>query len=185
MTAVSTNEEATDQTVVFPADAEFEIPVDEIGEPLPYCWVNLDQAIFATSLTGILGELLPGYAEAVAANDDILLFELRLESLAAFAQIEQERLMAAASAALEREEPDSDGFPEELLTVTLSPKDGAIVELDEWEFELPLYLLSTQYAPYTEVEAPRGEFVSILDPVSERGFLDALAALGLGQLFAS
>ncbi|MGO1851911.1 MAG: hypothetical protein ACTH0V_00700 [Microbacteriaceae bacterium] len=170
--------------VVLPTDAEFSIPVDDFGEPLPYCWLDARQAVFSSSLSEIVAELVPGYAEALEAGDDDALLELRLESLAMLALMRQEALVAEVTASLAEEDADYPGLPEEVLTVLLTPKDGPVIELDEWAPPLPLYLLATQYQPYTDVPAPTGEHVHLLYPHDERGFLVALAELGEGSFRA-
>lgn len=164
----------------------FVLPIDEdpgalaVGEdglPLPWCWQDEERTVLADSLTEIVGVILDGYEEAVAADDDAALLEARIAALAQLAGAVQAQLAAELA-----DSSGGEGVPEEVLQVLLAPKDGRIVELDEWPLPVPLLVLSTQYAPYSPVPVPAGSMVLVLDPVSERGFLDALQTLGFGVL---
>lgn len=157
-------------------------PVGADGEPLEFCWLSHESAIFAATATDLIGALLPGYADLVAAGDDAGLLELRVDAVTDLAALAQDAALAEAQAQLLDDDPDDPHLPEDVLTVLLTAKDGEVVELDEWPLPLPLYLLTTQYAPYTDTPAPKGEAVVLLDPVSETRFLHALMALGAGRL---
>lgn len=169
-------------------DPATEPPLDDDGTPLPFAWVSVEGTAFTDSRTEVVSWLVPGYRDAVSAGDDITALQLRLDVLASLALIAQEAALAQAVERLDDDDwhgggdEDVAALPEPVLTALLSPKDGPIVELDEWPLPIPLYLLSTQYAPYSEITPPRGEHVVLLDPVTETGFLDALQRLGAGTL---
>lgn len=76
-------------------------------------------------------------------------------------------------------DPELDGrLGEPGLTALVAPKAGVQLQMDVWPFEVPLYLLASQYAPYTDMPLPIGEHVVIVDPSTERTVLDGLGALG-------
>ena len=54
----------------------------------------------------------------------------------------------------------------------------------EWTEDVPLVLVATDYAPFTERPTPTGRVV-MLDPSSEMGYCLSLAALGLFELYVN
>jgi len=47
----------------------------------------------------------------------------------------------------------------------------------EWPYEVPLYVVSTDFEPVTDVPLPAGN-VKVIDPMDEVSFLDSVGALG-------
>lgn len=56
---------------------------------------------------------------------------------------------------------------------TEAPFDGA------WSYPFPLVLLRTDYAPFTEVDAPGGPFVVMIDPFTYSTLLTSMAEAGI------
>ena len=52
------------------------------------------------------------------------------------------------------------------------------VELDEWTVPVPLVLICTDYAPFTDNTPPTGN-ICWINPHTERTYLDTLASLGV------
>lgn len=154
-------------------------PAAPDGTLLPLVWQADEGAVFGDSLVEMFATVFPDYQAALEADSDgqqALLY--RVSAVAHFAQLMQE----AALVEYREKYPDAE-LSEDFLTAVLTAKDGRIVVLSEWmEEELPLYLLTTQYEPFTEVPRPRGKSVVFLDPSTERGAFDALETLGFGKL---
>lgn len=178
--------ELSQRVVVIATDAPMpEPPKSPSGEPFQFCWLDRDVTVFADSLSDIIGVLVPEYAQALHDRDDRAMLSIRLSTLARFAMIAQERELTAAAEALEEDDPDTSGLPEVVVQMAFLPKDGDVLALDEWPLDdLPLYLLATQYAPYTDVRTPTGKGVVMLSPVTERTYLDSLVLLDFGSLFS-
>lgn len=141
------------------------------GQPWPYIVINTAGAsLAADTLSELVDTLFPEHA----ALDVDGQFELRLRALAESAQSAQAVALANLAATSTQDEP----LPDAAVTAATAQKAGPIVELPSWPFDLPLYLLATQYAPFSDVPAPVGERVVLLDPSTERTFLEGLAAAG-------
>ena len=67
----------------------------------------------------------------------------------------------------------------------MHPKDGEVLEFEEWTSNTPMLLLATNYAPYTEVIPPEGDAIVWLNPHDERTFLMSLHRLGIGELWVN
>lgn len=80
---------------------------------------------------------------------------------------------------------DAQTLGEDALTVMLHDRRTETVIFDGWESVLPLFLMATGYAPFTDVPRPSGATIVWLDPHTERTFLDSLASLGAVQLFVA
>jgi len=66
---------------------------------------------------------------------------------------------------------------EAVLTMIFAEKDRVVVDIEEWGHKMPLFLISTDYAPYTKAPAPTGN-IQWIDPATELTLLLSLQALG-------
>lgn len=159
-----------------------EVPTRTSGDKFPYVFVApTGAAIFADTLTEVVDQIIAGYNDLNdhAVGDEY--FEARVSSLAQFAGTQQAELLASA------DEADFAKLTDSAITALLSPKDGISVDLGEpgWVSDIPLLLLTTDYAPYSTAECPAGAAVVWLDPVTELTYLNSLQRLGIGELHAA
>lgn len=139
------------------------------------------------SATDLVGLTIPGYdalAETDEGHDEAL--GMRYEFIIELARRTQESLVnqLVASAAL-----DLSTLGEDTLTALFADRvlpfegvtgpDGQISF--EWTEVVPLVLIATDYAPYTECEMPTGRIIR-LDPSTEVTFLRSLHELGIIEL---
>lgn len=151
-------------------------PAHPDGDKWLVVWVAPDgRAIFADSITDVIGEVITGYADLDDSdpNADPHL-EARIATLAS--------LGSSAQAAILQHD-GAEHFTEEELTALLTPKELP-VGIETWNPSTPLLLLTTTYAPFTEHKVPEGSVVW-LDPVTEVTFLSAMQTLGYGELWVS
>ncbi len=132
---------------------------------------------FSESTTDLVEVVLPGYT---ALDDDAAMLA-RWECAAATAT-ELQQLLAAAN------DLDPATESEDTLTAIFTDRanplpDGSLDGAGEWTHPVPLVLLATDYAPFTEVPAPHGN-VQFLDSSTEGAFLRTLSALGVHQFYA-
>lgn len=150
-------------------------PVHPDGDKWLVVWVEPNgRAVFADSISEIVAELVPGYADLDDEVEDDSHLESRVATLA--------HLAARAQAAVLAEEGPS-AFSEDELTAMLTPKDEA-APLTHWNPAAPLVLLTTSYKPFTDAEQPVGAVIW-LDPVSETTLLSSLQSLGYGELWVA
>lgn len=140
---------------------------------------------YASNLTDLIENLMPGYA---ALSDDEATIARYVTAARTCAELQQ---LAAAQAADEGTfDPAADD--EAHLTAIFAARfledDGRVVPnpLDltslglplSWQHPVHLFLVSTDYAPYTQVPAPAGN-VAWIDPGDERKFLGSLSDAGV------
>lgn len=151
-------------------------PTHPDGQMWLVVWVSPDgRAIFADSITDVVNEIIPGYADlddTDMTKDEHL--EARIGTLA--------HLGGNAQAVMVADE-GSDGFTEVELTAMLTSKELS-AGVDSWNPAVPLVLLTTSYTPFTDVAQPEGSIVW-LDPTSEVGFLNSMQTLGYGELWVN
>lgn len=133
------------------------------------------QVTYGDSRTDIVNQLFDAHKEAATPEDR---FQVRLEILVELANMVQAQVVGKL---VEdgAELPDDEDF----LTVLLHDRSEKTIAFEEWDVEgLPLFLIATGYAPYSEIPRPTGEEVVWLDPANETTFLTALESLGLVEL---
>ena len=86
-------------------------------------------------------------------------------------------MVTAADAATAGHDPRT--CTEDELSALFAPHcEGPAVQAGVWDDAVPLTLVATDYAPFTDVGAPTGN-VRVIDPSDERTFCESLDALGL------
>lgn len=142
-------------------------PNDPIDSELPVAWLQPNgSAIMADTLTEVVASIVDGYDDA--GDEDAL--AARHDALVAIATDAQVVLL---------DDVDLASLSELELTMVSTDKD--ILVTGAWTGPVPLLLIATSYEPYTGSPVPDGEVV-LLDPYTERTFLDSLVKLGLGEL---
>jgi len=152
-----------------------------------YTMTRGDAQATANTLTEMIGHLIPGYTDL--ENDDATLARYTCAALTV-AQIQQ----LAAAQATDAGTFDPEHADEPTLTAifasrtaaapphtALTPRPLDLPELGlplQWTCPVPLFLTSTDYAPYTDLPRPTGN-VFWVDPANEHTFLTTLAAIGV------
>jgi hypothetical protein len=133
--------------------------------------IATSQITTADSLSELVDQLIDGH-RAVEADDRVA---LRADALAQGAARASALILAGMG-------DDVSALSEDALTLLLHDRSAEVPEFSEWDSNVPLFLMATNYAPYTDLTAPAGELIVWLNPHTERAFLDSLSALGIAEL---
>jgi len=179
-------------------------PENPNGAPWPYAAVSISgESYFADSVTEIIEATLPGYTdlkfvdaagnvEFLDEGNDVALV-MRYDDLIGYATGLQEELV---STAIEKGDFDPDAVSEDVLTALFAerivPFEGVPLSDDandtrvnlEWELDVPLVLITSDYLPFTERPEPTGNVIW-LDPTTELTYLRSLDRLGVMKLLVS
>lgn len=181
---------ATPDTIDHPAHPD--------GGTWPFLMIHGDQATWADTRTELIGALIEGYD---TLPDDPTGYErgfvARYTQAVAVATDAQTSVLLDAGEkghfdpdALTRT-PEGEERIQALFgerTVAYDPTGTALdSHRDEtgtpvWDFDVPLVLVATDYAPYTGLPAPTGR-VLYVDPSTETSYLDSLQSLNRVILF--
>lgn len=144
-------------------------------EQYPFVMAAEDAIIAATTATEVVAAL-PGMDPGYLSLDDDQALLARYEFALLAARDAQDRL------AHDTDGVDVAGLPEDVLTLLFGVgKHVPLAGLETWNETVPLVLISTDYAPYTESLPPHGN-VKFVNPADERSLLDTLVDLGLIDL---
>ena len=138
--------------------------------------------MYADTVSELLSAVIPGYDELPSnENGDEAAFVARYEAAIELANLVQTGLVIDAT--------ENDGWSPEQVTedelnalfqskvVPFVPCEGADGTVSaEWRVDVPLVVIDTDYAPFTEREAPFGDNVVFLSPGDEMEFLNAARA---------
>lgn len=151
------------------------VPEHPEGGRWAVIWAAADspRTIFADSVSEVIAEIIPGYAEAWEKDDFDQLLNLRINVLVQLANVAQAGALAAV------DEP----LTEEQIKTLLASKEEP-VKIRDWEPAVPLVLIVSCYEPYTTSPRPNGA-IKWLSPESEVDFLASLSTLGAGHLWVS
>lgn len=127
------------------------------------------------TITEIVDALLPVHGsipdgEGQAAAQ----LEVREYTLAQIAQSAQATVCASA---------DISSLDEDALTILFHDRHSEVPSFAEWASDLPLFLMASGYAPYTDRPRPSGDTIVFLDSHTERSFIDSLQPAGIAQLW--
>lgn len=150
-----------------------------------YALVDNDgQVIFSDNAGELVALLIQGYADIPASDTghDLALVA-RYEALVEIAERAQRFLVDEA---IERGTLDPLEAGEDVLTALFAPRERPWGGMDgpdgqvsfEWDRPVPLILIATDYAPFTDRPCPTGN-VLFLDPSTELSFMVSLDTLGL------
>lgn len=120
----------------------------------------------------MVAAMIPGYA-AIPADDrgDDKALEQRALSLETWAAV----IQAVECSGARLEEMTEDEVNALMSGISTKPT------ITSWEQDVPLFMLATWFAPYTDTPVPSGRVV-LLDPVSDVTYLQSIAALGGTEL---
>jgi hypothetical protein len=159
-------------TILAAAEADFD-PVNSAGEQYLHVLDRPEDSVYADTVTDICETLIPGYDELDHTPDgDAEALVLRYDASVVIADDIQEQLLAQASADSKAQLSDED------LALVQASRHKAVRLDSVWEKPVPLILISTHYAPYTELPAPDGE-IGFINPHSEVSFLESTSQLGI------
>ncbi len=160
-------------------------PPHEGGDPWPFVLLHDDaKTTYADTATELVGVLIPGYdtipaetggdTPASDADHDKALW-MRYGQAVNTATVLQESHLAAA---VTNGDFDPVAASEDTLTTMLGGKTTVFTGAEWAEQAVPLYLIATDYAPFTDVARPAGNVV-YLDPSTETAHLISLHEAGL------
>jgi len=158
---------------------------------------------FADSVTEIIEATLPGYSDFKFVDDagnvelldkgnDVALV-MRYDDLIGYATGLQEHIVQTA---IERGDFDPAAVSEDVLTALFAerivPFEGVPLTDDvndprvnlEWDLDVPLVLMTSDYEPFTERPTPTGTIIW-LDPTTELTYLRSLDRLGVMKLLVA
>lgn len=157
-------------------------PKKEDGSGYRYCmYFNGDVDVaFADTLEEILDTLIPGYATLSEEDQDVARIQ--------YAQNAAATVQASILAELE----EGDISPEEYAILS-APRQLPQPTVKFWESEVPLIIVDTSYAPFTDVPAPSSALGStleesnvwIISPMDSEVFLMNLHEIGFLRLMES
>lgn len=137
--------------------------------PIVFEW-SCGETIGADTMTGLVQQILgdtyqPDNAEAALIE--------RYETLTDLASKMQAIVMVA-------DDVDIAGCDEALLTAALGDKHEP-TNITRWDAAFPLIVVASLYDPYSDVPRPEGDVI-VIDPHTEKSFLEAFTQLGLAIL---
>ena len=145
-----------------------------------------EDTVYADTLTELVGFVIPEYGDlplTVDGDADALL--ARVDAAVNAVALAQATVMLAME---EAGEFNPEAASEDVLTALLTARGTALVSGAEWggdwAEDVPLLLLATDYAPFTDLVPITGN-VQYFDPSDERTFLASLEDLGWARLYVN
>lgn len=149
---------------------------------MTYALLNLADGshITADTISELVDQTIPEHgAVPDGPNEASARLLIRQEFLADAAARAQSLILAQ----LTDQYPDQvAALDEDVFAVLHHDRHTDVIEFTEWDSNIPLFLMTTGYAPYTELPRPAGETIVFLDPSDERTFVDSLVAVGMVEL---
>ena len=161
-------------------------PTREDGASWPFALLVGDDTVYADTRTELVAHVIPGYVDFAGDEaGDVLAFLARVDSAAGIVAEVQAVVLASAT-------EDGDFVAEDeseiILTALLTPRGTGLIDGVEfggvWTHEVPLLLLTTDYAPFTESVPITGN-VEYFDPSNETTYLEGLQSFGFVELFVN
>lgn len=167
-------------SIILEGDLPDTMPTREDGSSFPFAMAYQDRAVLADTRTELVADLIKDYADlpdSDEGNADALVarFETGVHVADQFQQI-------IAAQHVEEGKFDTKVESEDTLTAIFTPRREKLGEIAPWTHVVPLVLISTDYAPFTEVPAPEGNILWV-NPYTETTFLNTLNDLGVIELF--
>lgn len=151
------------------------LPAREDGTPWPFAMTTDEHTVFADSATELVGHLIDGYDQIDDSDEG---HDQALSARAGAAAGIAAQMQAVIAASLtEQRKFDPQAESEETLTAIFSDRETFVADFGSWDHEVPLILVRTGYAPYTDRPAPSGN-IGWIDPATETTLLRSLDALG-------
>ena len=161
-------------------------PVREDGSSWPFALLIGEETVYADTLTELVAHIIPGYADFAGDEDGhVLAFLARVDLAAGVASQAQAVVLAEAT---KSGEFIAEEESEDVLTILLSQRGSSLIDGspfgNRWDHPVPLVLVSTDFAPFSEHELIDGN-VQYFNPGDERVFLESLQAFGFVGLFVN
>lgn len=129
----------------------------------------------------IVDQIIAGHGELAATDEGIATgLGLRENHLAHVAQHAQAIVMASLT---EANAVGSSSLDDDALTAIYHDRTTEVIDLEAWHSDIPLFLMASAYAPFTDLPRPKGEAIVFLDALNEATFLDSLVAAGFAELY--
>lgn len=129
------------------------------------------------TLTALVAALVGGdYADLPQTDEgNRQALTARWQQSASTANLVQAVVIAAAT---ETGAFDVGSAGEDILTPLFADRARPVDSVDDWSQEVPLVLISTDYAPFTDRTPPTGN-VRWINPHTERTYIETLSGLGV------
>lgn len=128
------------------------------------------ETLAGDSMTDLVGQLL---GDSYNPDDPAAALVERYETLVDLA-VKMQAIMLASDSI------DITKCSEAQLTAALADKRD-VCHVTSWAADFPLIVVATGYEPYTDVPRPTGDVI-VVDPHTEKSFLEAFTQLGLAIL---
>lgn len=152
----------------------------EDGSPYPYALIQGSVTIYCDGPGDVIAHLIEGYGDIPETPEG--------DDQALIARVQQAIHIATFIQAAKAHDKYTEGLfdPEnesEEVTTALFADRTIPVLVDEWNHEVPLVLITTDYAPYVNANTPPKGNVWWVDPSDEALFVHSLNALGVIQVY--
>lgn len=160
-------------------------PQTEDGEDFPYVMVGEDSILFSEGFGDLAAALLSDEIDYENASVDEKL-ELRHDLAVAIATAAQGGVVSYLT---DQGTLDPSALSETEINLIFGSKDSPVETGGEWDAKdtegtpIPVVLVSTHYAPFTDTDQVVGEGVKYIDPTDEEAFVRSLADIGVVELY--
>lgn len=154
---------------------ETELPVKRNGEPYLHAIDMTGETMLADTLGECIGFFIQNYDKIAFTDegDDEALFA-RADAAVHYANVTQQAFIEHVGI--------PDGLTESERLAIVSDRSVPVEVEGNWDHDIPLVLVSTDYAPYTNLEAPTGD-VMFINPHTELSLLISGSEIGLWKFY--
>ena len=151
----------------------------------PFLMAHGDQITWADTRSELVGALIDGYDEIPDTPDGVTAatWARYRQSVAVAADVQASILADATDkGAFDPEQLAATPEGEAILNALMVERTVPLTEIREWTFEVPVVLIESDYAPFTERPRPEGRIIWI-DPSDEARYLDSLERVRRVRVF--
>ena len=152
----------------------------------PFLMAHGDQITWADTRTELVGALIDGYDGILDGPDGLAeaTWARYRQAVAVAADVQASILLdATEKGAFDPEQLAATPDGEAVLNALMVERTVPLTEMAEWTFEVPLVLVATDYAPFTDRPQPSGRIIW-MDPSDEARHLDSLERVGRVRVFS-
>lgn len=152
----------------------------------PFLMAHGDQITWADTRSELVGALIDGYDDLADTPDGVAeaTWARYRQAVAVAADVQASILMDATdSGDFDPEQLAATPEGEAILNALMVERTVPLTELAGWAFEVPIVLIDTDYAPFTEAARPDGRIIWI-DPSDESRYLASLERVKRVRVFA-
>lgn len=159
-----------------------DIPTREDGTPYAVALVSTTSTLFADSFDELVAQLIPDYPVDQDTDEEVEEADaLRYAYMVREADTLQERY---AKRAIDNGFLTADADETIRWIVTAPRSEHIALPGDRWDIaELPVVLVTSNYAPFSEHVAPTGDALVWLDPTDSRTYIQSLAKAANARVF--